>query len=81
MNMTHALSWGRYPVLDQSLYPLRWQTDPWPALTEKQTLLPYGQGRSYGDVCQNEHGILLSSQEMDWNTMRNVKIVSRLNVN
>ena len=64
-------SWGRYPasvpsqviVLDeQPTLPARWET----------TLLPYGNGCSYGDVCLNNGGTLLVTRaantllDADW---------------
>ncbi len=29
------------------------------------SLLPFGNGRSYGDVCLNEHGVLLATRNLD----------------
>jgi FAD/FMN-containing dehydrogenase len=58
-------SWGRYPkarhaeavpVLGSGELP---QLDRFPG-----TVLPYGQGRSYGDCCQNDGGILLDTSAM-----------------
>jgi len=62
--MTRALSWGRYPELEQSVFPLRWQDDTWPAVP-RGGLLAHGQGRSYGDVALNESGILLMTDAMN----------------
>lgn len=56
--MTRALSWGRYPDVAQVLQPLAWLDDAWPG-GEPRSLLPHGQGRSYGDVALNEDGVLL----------------------
>lgn len=62
--MTRALSWGRYPDVEQSLYPLNWQDEGWPnAGTNK--LLAHGQGRSYGDVALNAGGTLLMTGAMN----------------
>jgi len=62
--MTRVQSWGRYPVFDQSTYPLRWQDDAWPAVPQNG-LLAHGQGRSYGDVALNQDGTLLMTDSMN----------------
>jgi FAD/FMN-containing dehydrogenase len=50
-------SWGRYPPVVQRSFALAWATDALPATAEP--LLPYGMGRSYGDVCLNPDGPVL----------------------
>ncbi|MGO8968825.1 MAG: FAD-binding oxidoreductase [Myxococcaceae bacterium] len=50
-------SWGRYPHVVQRSVPLAWASDPLPVGAEP--LLPYGLGRSYGDVCLNPDGPVL----------------------
>ena len=62
--MTRALSWGRYPDVEQKLFPLNWQDDVWPP-REQGSLLAHGQGRSYGDVALNEDGVLLLTDAMN----------------
>jgi FAD/FMN-containing dehydrogenase len=62
--MTAYESWGRYPKVRQSAVPVRWRTDPLPP-PEGKTLLPYGRGRSYGDCCLNENGLLLDTSRLD----------------
>ena len=53
-------SWGRFPRADQSVSPLHWRSDPIPrAAREPGPYLPFGNGRSYGDVCLNDQGHLL----------------------
>lgn len=56
-------SWGRYPLARQNTLQLRWAGDalPMPA-AGSDTLLPYGQGRSYGDSCLNDGGTLLLTE-------------------
>lgn len=59
-------SWGRYPRLRANLIPLNWTSDfPLSAAAAKSgpapSMLPVGLGRSYGDVCLLEGGILLGS--------------------
>lgn len=55
-------SWGRYPRIRHArIIPLFWREDL-PCLKEQySSVLPYGQGRSYGDSCLNEGGILLTT--------------------
>ena len=69
--LTNYGSWGRYPdslpsqviVVDEQL--------EFPASSDT-TLLPYGNGRSYGDVCLNHGGTLLVTRgsrrllDADW---------------
>ncbi|MCW5695715.1 MAG: FAD-binding oxidoreductase [Bauldia sp.] len=59
-----AASWGRFPLAAQESVLLRGST---PALPEgdARPLLPYGNGRSYGDTCLNDGGILLDCRGMD----------------
>lgn len=59
-------SWGRYPRFNQTAKQLNWCTQPLP-ITEsaESTLLPYGNGRSYGDVCLNRDGVLLDTRRLD----------------
>lgn len=55
-------SWGNYPIApEQCLKELHWRTDELP---RKKKMLPRGLGRSYGDSCLNEHGILLSTTHL-----------------
>ncbi|WP_225410317.1 FAD-binding oxidoreductase [Stigmatella hybrida] len=63
--MTKELqSWGRFPLATrQTAHALAWQTDRLPATGA--SLLPYGQGRSYGDSCLNEDGTLLTTHALD----------------
>ena len=56
-------SWGRYPRARQTLRALRWRSDT-PDFTQTP-LLPRGQGRSYGDSCLNDGGVLLGTAALD----------------
>ncbi len=56
-------SWGRYPPARQHGLALEQVTDPLPPLLEPA--LPFGNGRSYGDVCLNEGGALLLTRGLD----------------
>jgi FAD/FMN-containing dehydrogenase len=56
-------SWGRWPrPSHQRLLRLH---DRFAALPAAGALLPYGNGRSYGDVCLNQDGVLLSTRGLD----------------
>jgi len=59
-------SWGRYPRTKQESVQLRWACAPLPirSATDK-ALLPYGNGRSYGDSCLNDGGLLLDARGLD----------------
>jgi FAD/FMN-containing dehydrogenase len=60
---TDGQSWGRYPIVNQSALQL---TDRHASLPEPCTsMLPYGNGRSYGDSCLNEHGSVLRTRGLD----------------
>lgn len=65
-------SWGCYPKVDtdeQDIYHVYPDSFSFPESAEGDSDLPlflaYAQGRSYGDVCQNENGILLDTQHLD----------------
>ncbi len=58
-------SWGRYPKLQAELAPLYWMSDFPPAHPPRTRMLPVGMGRSYGDSCLLEHGMLLGARGMD----------------
>jgi FAD/FMN-containing dehydrogenase len=55
-------SWGRLRHSSQRIVALSSRFDrSWPA----GPLLPYGNGRSYGDVCLNDGGTLLATRGLD----------------
>lgn len=56
-------SWGRYFPFTHEERALHWHGDALPG-TDKP-LLPYGMGRSYGDSCLNDNGILLHCRALD----------------
>ena len=65
-------SWGRYPKIDfkrQHVYHVYPDSFSFPELTtddsHETSFLAYAQGRSYGDVCLNEDGILLDTHHLD----------------
>jgi len=66
MNATRALeSWGRYPKVSQKIVDLAWISELLPFSTIPGTVLPFGKGRSYGDVCLNDGGTLLATRQLD----------------
>lgn len=63
MTDSDVLSWNRYPrVKHERILDIRNRTA---ALPETGILLPFGNGRSYGDVCLNEAGTLLRTTCLD----------------
>lgn len=63
--MTDYQSWGRYPKAAQSVLPVFWRQEL-PDLNQiPSSVLAYGKGRSYGDVCLNDGGALLDLSRLD----------------
>jgi FAD/FMN-containing dehydrogenase len=60
--MTAGSSWGRWPRHEQRLITL---TDRFERLPDSPSMLPFGNGRSYGDVCLNGGGTLLLTRCLD----------------
>jgi FAD/FMN-containing dehydrogenase len=59
-------SWGRYPRCTQQVTNMSWRQQELPEpVGETATLLPYGNGRSYGDVCLNRGGTLIATRGLD----------------
>jgi len=59
-------SWGRYPKVEQGAHSMYWRDDPLPVEAQgDKTFLPFGNGRSYGDVCLNDGGVLLDCRQLD----------------
>src|SRR5262245_29755241 len=63
--MTDHQSWGRFPAVKQEVSYLRWRHEPLPPPVAGRPFLPYGNGRSYGDSCLNDGGILLDARGLD----------------
>lgn len=57
-------SWGRYRRVAQHGVEQHWRDAILPS-DPGRTLLPYGQGRSYGDVAQNSGGTLVCTRGLD----------------
>ena len=58
-----AFSWGRYPRARQTVIRCHDRHAALPAIA--CSLLPYGNGRSYGDSCLNDGGALLHARGLD----------------
>lgn len=59
-------SWGRYPkALPSAAHSVFWSHKPIDFQVQDKTFLPYANGRSYGDVCLNENGILLDMRPLN----------------
>lgn len=61
--MSQALSWGNFPKVRQGVEVMHWRTDELPTTAKK--ILPYGYGRSYGDVCLNDGGVVISTRRLN----------------
>lgn len=58
-------SWGGYPpTFAMEVQPLYWVPDQLPT-TGKKKILAYGLGRSQGDSCLNDGGVLLDTHHLD----------------
>ncbi len=59
-------SWGRYPKFEQEAVRFEWRGDDVPPVArENGPFLPFGNGRSYGDVCLNDGGKLVDCRGLD----------------
>jgi len=58
-------SWGRFPQVSQQSIPLLWRNKTLPLPLPPTSVLPHGLGRSYGDVCLNEGGVLLTTNHLN----------------
>jgi FAD/FMN-containing dehydrogenase len=59
-------SWGRYPdATPAAVVPVVWRSDPPPLERLGGPVLPYACGRSYGDSCLNDGGLLLDTGGLD----------------
>lgn len=64
--MRRYRSWGRYPeATPAAVLPVLWRSDPPPLDRVREPVLPYACGRSYGDSCLNDGGLLLDVRGLD----------------
>jgi short-subunit dehydrogenase/FAD/FMN-containing dehydrogenase len=63
--MTKLYSWGRYPNKPQTPHPCYWRQDILPSFEQYTSLLPYGNGLSYGDSCLATSGHVLHTRTLD----------------
>ena len=66
MGMQRYQSWGHFPKARQQAAKMLWRQNQLPLeeYTDK-TFLPFGNGRSYGDVCLNDGGVLIDTSPLD----------------
>ncbi len=57
-------SWGRWPRYAHRTVALAHRDDRL-EIDASSAVLPYGNGRSYGDSCQNDGGVLLATRGLD----------------
>ena len=57
-------SWGRFPKATHDVVRMNWRDTALPPDFGK-SLLPFGNGRSYGDSCLNDQGILVDTRGLD----------------
>lgn len=57
-------SWGRFPKANHRLHSYTWRDEALPR-DGVRGVLPYGQGRSYGDSCLNDGGTLVLTRGLN----------------
>lgn len=62
--MTTRESWGRFPKTHSEIFDFIWQHQL-PSFESNKCYLPYGLGRSYGDSCLNDGGVLVDCSAMN----------------
>ena len=62
--MTRYESWGRFPKATHEVVRIRWRDMALPPYSGK-SMLAFGNGRSYGDCCLNDQGILIDARGLD----------------
>jgi FAD/FMN-containing dehydrogenase len=58
-------SWGNVISAEHSIVQLANRHQPFPDISPETSVLPYGNGRSYGDSCLNIGGALLKTRALD----------------
>jgi FAD/FMN-containing dehydrogenase len=63
--MKHYESWGRFPKANHAeIIPLFWRSESLPLNGFALSVLPFAQGRSYGDSCLNDGGMLIDTSPL-----------------
>ena len=58
-------SWGGYPKTNPlHVHPVNWQHESITFESWREPILPYANGRSYGDSCLNDGGVLLDTKRL-----------------
>jgi len=67
MSNSRYQSWGRYPRVAQKATEITWRHEQLPLSNFKSstTMLPFGNGRSYGDSCMNSEGLLVDARPLN----------------
>jgi len=63
--MTPVSSWGNTLRAEHALIDIDSRFDPFPTVPEAIPVLPFGNGRSYGDCCLNPGGALVRMRRLD----------------
>jgi FAD/FMN-containing dehydrogenase len=58
-------SWGRYPRSRSEMVVLNWRDQEIPFEQFGGSFLPYGMGRSYGDLCLNDGNAVIGTRGLD----------------
>lgn len=58
-------SWGNNPLAEHTVSNFDWVDTPFPETKDDQSFLPYGNGRSYGDVPLNDGGVILTTKSLN----------------
>ncbi len=58
-------SWGLTGQKSTDVRLIKWRTDKLPEIKDGRSLLPYGNGRSYGDSCLNKDGVSLDTRSLN----------------
>jgi FAD/FMN-containing dehydrogenase len=65
MSSERYQSWGRFPKVRQNVLKLSDRGAPLPVTASGGPYLPFGNGRSYGDSCLNDKGVLLDCRGLN----------------
>lgn len=65
MNNNNYTSWGLTGQKSNTVSRIKWRTEELPVIKQGSSLLPYGNGRSYGDSCLNKEGVTLDTRSLN----------------